>query len=195
MKIGCVILAGGKSSRMGEDKALLKYDGKTFIEKIAGEFCFFEEKIISRGNNMDLGEFVKRDLWEVVSDEYLNQGPLGGLHAALKKCKSDALFVVACDMPLISKELVKKMCDIYEQESKMDAIVTVTSDGKVHPLCGIYRKELYTCMEKNLLQSNNRVMSIIKDKNVKYMELDHLNSKYVENVNTRFDYENMMRGS
>jgi len=68
-------------------------------------------------------------------------------------------------------------------------------DGKIHPLCGIYRKELYTCMEKNLLQSNNRVMSIIKDKNVKYMELDHLNSKYVENVNTRFDYENMMRGS
>lgn len=194
MKTGCVILAGGKSSRMGEDKALLTYEGKFFVEKIAEELDFFEEKMIARGNNPELRNFVKKDLWEVVTDEYENHGPLGGLHAALKKCQSDAMFVVTCDMPLISKQLVKKNCDIFEQENKNDAGVVVTGDGKIHPLCGIYRKELHIYMEKNLLQNNNRMISILKEGNVKYIELDDLESKYLKNINTRLEYENLIRG-
>ena len=194
MKTGCVILAGGKSSRMGEDKALLTYEGKIFVEKIAEELNFFEEKMIARGNNPVPGDFVKKDSWEVVPDEYENHGPLGGLHAALKKCRSDAMFVVTCDIPLISKRLVKKICDIFEQEDKNDAIVVITGDGKIHPLCGIYRKELHTCMEKSLLQNNNRMMSILEQIKVKYIELDDLDSIYLNNINTRVEYQNLIRG-
>lgn len=193
LKIGCVILAGGKSSRMGEDKALLKYEGKFFVEKIAEELYFFEEKIVARGKNPELEDFVKKDFWKVIPDEYENHGPLGGLHAALKKCDSDALFVVTCDMPLISRKLIKKICYIFEQEDKNDASVVVTSDGKIHPLCGIYRKELYTHMENNLLQSNNRMMSILKDRNINYIELNDQDSKYLKNINTRLEYENLIR--
>ena len=122
MKTGCVILAGGKSSRMGEDKALLTYEGKNFVEKIAEELNFFEEKMIARGNNPVPGDFVKKDSWEVLPDEYENHGPLGGLHAALKKCRSDAMFVVTCDIPLISKRLVKEICDIENYPNADDEL-------------------------------------------------------------------------
>ena len=195
LEIGCVILAGGKSSRMGQDKALLRYEGKFFIEKIAEELNFFEEKMIARGNNAELENLVKKDLWKVVPDEYENHGPLGGLHAALKKCKSDAMFVVTCDMPLISRKLIKKMCYIYEQEDKSDAVIAVTNDGRLHPLCGIYCKNLYACMEKNLLQNNNRMMSILKESKVTYIQLDDLDSKYLRNINTRVEYQNLIRGN
>ena len=66
MKTGCIILAGGKSSRMGTDKALLNYNGQKFIEKIADELSFFEEKIIARGNNSTLGELEKAS-WKIVA--------------------------------------------------------------------------------------------------------------------------------
>ena len=192
MKIGCIILAGGKSSRMGEDKALLEYEGKYFIEKIAEELSFFDEKIIARGNNSALTKITDSD-WKVIPDIYLNHGPMGGLHAALRECELEAMFVVTCDMPLITGELVKQICnEMHEQhgilEDNIDALIAVTNDGKYHPLCGIYKKELYQVMEKHLKQDNNRMMSILKSCNVKYLELDEEASRQLANVNTRKEY-------
>ena len=114
MTVGCVILAGGKSSRMGTDKALLELNGKKFIEQISEELDWFEEKIIAHGNNRELSGTS----WTLISDSYPNHGPIGGIHAALSVCQSDALFVVTCDIPLISKRLVKEICDIFEQEDE-----------------------------------------------------------------------------
>ena len=74
MNIGCVILAGGKSSRMGTDKALLEINGTNFIKKIAGELDSFEEKIFARGNR----EPISFDGWKNIPDVYQECGPDGG---------------------------------------------------------------------------------------------------------------------
>ena len=100
MKIGCAILAGGKSSRMGTDKALLEYDGKQFIMQIAEELAWFNERIIARGSNSGFGDEIECN-WKVIPDIFPDHGPISGLHVALSCCESDALFVVTCDMPLI----------------------------------------------------------------------------------------------
>ena len=194
MKTGCIILAGGKSSRMGEDKALLEYEGKYFIEKIAEELSFFDEKIIARGNNSSLTG-ITDSAWKIISDIYPDHGPMGGMHAALKSCKSDAMFVVTCDMPLITGELAEK---IFEEAEKpedgksYDAVIAVTSDGKYHPLCGVYKKELCQEMEEYLQQDNNRMMAVLKNKCVKYLELNEESSRQLANVNTREEYEKMI---
>lgn len=198
MKIGCIILAGGKSSRMGEDKALLEYEGKYFIEKIAEELSFFEEKIIARGNNSVLTEITDSS-WKVIPDIYPDHGPMGGLHAALKECRSDAMLVVTCDMPLITKELAKQICDeMYEQQrildDNIDTLIIVTDDGKYHPLCGVYKKELYQSMEELLRENNNRMMSVLKNHCTKYMNLDNKTSKQLANVNTKEDYRQIHKG-
>ena len=208
MKTGCIILAGGKSSRMGEDKALLEYEGKYFIEKIAEELSFFDEKIIARGNNSSLTGITDSD-WKIIPDIYPDHGPMGGLHAALKACESDTMFVVTCDMPLITGELAKRICvDMFsrqnigdcksdtESEAKSDAVpdavIAVTTDGKYHPLCGVYKKELYIEMEEYLKQDNNRMMSVLKNNRVKYLELNEESSRQLANVNTREEYEKMI---
>lgn len=200
MKTGCIILAGGKSSRMGEDKALLNYNGQKFIEKIADELSFFEEKIIARGNNSILGE-LENASWKIVADEYPDHGPIGGLHVALKNCESEVMFVVTCDMPLITGALARKICSEMcrcEETAKhdginttIDAVIAVSDDGKYHPLCGVYRKELYQLMEEYILQDNNRVMAVLKNCRVKYVNLNEEESKQLANVNTRDEYEKL----
>lgn len=190
MKIGCIILAGGKSSRMGEDKALLEYEGKYFIKRIADELSFFDEKIIARGNNSRLAEITDSS-WQVIPDIYPDHGPMGGLHAALKECTSDAMFVATCDMPLITGGLVRQLCEAFDQ--KDDALIVVTSDGKYHPLCGIYRKEIYTSMEEYLKKDNNRMMAVLKNFHTKYFQLNEESSKQLANVNTREEYGQILK--
>lgn len=193
MKIGCIILAGGKSSRMGEDKALLNYNGQKFIEKVAEELSLFEEKIIARGNNSALTELVD-DSWVILPDAYPDHGPIGGLHAALKECKSEAMFCVSCDIPLITKDLAGKMCaEMMEDDGRLayDAVVAVTDDGKVHPLCGVYRKDLYRLMEEFILKDNNRLMAVLRQVRVKYVNLDTETSMQLANINTKKEYEDI----
>jgi len=188
MRIGCIILAGGKSSRMGKDKALLEYEGKYFVEKIAEEMSFFEEKIIARGNNRALTGITESS-WRVIPDIYYDHGPMGGMHAALKECESDAMFVVTCDMPLITGELAKSIC---AEMKDCDAFIAVTSEGKYHPLCGVYKKELYELMEGYLLEDNNRMMAVLNKSRTKYFQLDEEASRQLANVNTREEYEKMI---
>ncbi len=196
MKIGCVILAGGKSSRMGTDKALLEYDGKQFIEQIAEKLSWFEERIIARGNNSRLEGKLDRE-WTVIPDRYPDHGPIGGLHAALSVCKSDALFVVTCDMPLIESELVQKLCAWIqetdfdkERVDAYDVVISVGEGGKIHPLCGVYRKSVLPVLEEQIISDQNRVMAALRNLRVKYVTIDSPDQeKQLANINTPQEYE------
>ncbi len=198
MKIGCVILAGGKSSRMGTDKALLEYDGRYFIEQIADELSRFEERIIARGSNPGILGDIER-VWKVIPDLYPEHGPLGGLHAALSACESDALFVATCDMPLMGCELARKLCaamqDTDDGGNRVDAydvVISVGSDGKVHPLCGVYRKSAIPVLEEQIASDRNRVMEALKKLRVNYVTIDSpALARQLANINTLEDYEKL----
>ena len=209
MKIGCAILAGGKSSRMGTDKALLEYDGKQFIMQIAEELAWFNERIIARGSNSGFGDEIECN-WKVIPDIFPDHGPISGLHVALSCCEADALFVVTCDMPLIKIELVRKLClymqkadDAGEQAGEdvddqvagdicdtFDAVIAVGADGKIHPLCGVYRKSTLPVLEEQIVSNQNRVMAALKKLQVKYVTIDSPSeTRQLANINTPQDYE------
>lgn len=191
MKIGCAILAGGKSSRMGRDKALLEWNGTSFIEKIEGELSMFEERLIARGANADPGGSG----WTVIADRYPDRGPLAGIHAALSCCSSDALFIAACDMPLIEREQVKKFCEIMLHEGReYDAVIAAGPDGRVHPLFGIYRKTAVPWMEEQLESGNNRIMAVLEKLKVCYVRMDGEDgARVTANINTRQDYDELKK--
>lgn len=183
MKIGCVIMAGGKSSRMGRDKALLEMNGKNFIGMLAEELDCFEEKLIARGNNSELPELS----WKTISDVYQDRGPIGGMHAALSACESDALFCVSCDMPFLKSSLAKTLCGALEDD--VDAVIAKAADGRIHPMCAVYRKKIASVLETQILDGNNRIMSAFEKLNVKYVSIDfEKSSQQLLNVNTPEDY-------
>ena len=188
MNIGCVILAGGKSSRMGTDKALLEINGTNFIKKIAGELDSFEEKIFARGNR----EPISLNGWQNIPDIYSECGPVGGLHAALAACRSDALFCVTCDMPFITAELFWELYDQMTDED--DAVILTEADGRVHPTCGIYRKSVGSTFEQQLQDGNYRVMHVLNRLKVRYVTIDPEKGAWqLKNINTPEEYRELER--
>lgn len=186
MNIGCVILAGGKSTRMGRDKANLEFQGQTFIKKLAQELDFFEEKMIARGPNEG---FEGMD-WTIIPDLHEECGPIGGLHSALKNCKSEALFCLPCDIPLMETSLFHWLVPFLEE--KYDAVVCMTPDGKRHPLSGIYWKSSAAVLEEQISNGDNRMMSALDKLKVKYVVVDSKSKEdQLFNVNTPQDYRRL----
>lgn len=189
MKIGCVILAGGKSSRMGTDKALLEMNGTNFIRLLADRLDPFEEKLIARGSNSEITDIG----WTLISDVYPRRGPLGGLQAALSVCRSDALLCISCDMPLFQYSLAQFLCSSLTEG--YDAVVAKEENGRVHPLCAVYRKSAAEMFEKQILSGNNRMMHALEQMRVRYVTIDFARgSGQLLNVNTPEEYQLVLMG-
>ena len=184
MKFGAVILYGGKSRRMGRDKAELIIDGRTFLERIAFELEGFEELLLS----VDSLEKCPDIKCKTVADIYTDCGPMSGIHAALTACNSGALLVVSCDLPLFKRELGNYLCSQLTEDA--DAVVPVTSDGRVHPLCAVYRKQSAPVFEKYLKNNSYKILDAYREMKVKYIAVDRTpcSEKWLQNINTPEEY-------
>ena len=190
IETGCCILAGGKSLRMGQDKALLEYEGKKFIERLCEELDFFPEKYIARGNNPD----CKVRGWKNIEDLYPGKGPMAGIHATLLSCQAEAMFFTTCDMPLLKRNLAELLLSALEEG--IDAVIAVTADERKHPLCGVYRKSTMDIFEKQLQSGNYRMMDALNKLQVRYLPFSEEDSLQLQNINTREDYLlSILRGS
>lgn len=153
---GALILAGGKGRRMeGKNKALLQWEAQTFLSRLESVLYNFDEKLISLQDASWLGD----SSFSPVFDQEADHGPLEGLRCALSLCKSDALLVVACDMPLFSAELANALINA---DKGYDAMICQDRLGNLHPLCGIYSKQCLPVIESLVLQGDYRVSSVFK---------------------------------
>lgn len=128
------ILAGGKSQRMGRDKALLKTDlGETWIEKIASVACDFADQVmIMTGPELRYENLKFLGNVELVPDETPGLGPMGGICTALGRAKSPVIYFLTCDMPQISVESLLKLVPnqaevIYAKETFFPMVVQSTA--------------------------------------------------------------------
>lgn len=135
------ILAGGKSSRMNyNNKALLSYKEKKFIEHIIEAGKEYKEIIIVSNNIEEYKDFNVR----VVKDIYKGNGPLSGIHSALINSSTDKVLCVACDMPLITKDTLNI---IGNHSEEYDVLVPKVNE-KMQPLCSIYSKKLLLSLKR-----------------------------------------------
>ena len=179
------ILAGGKSSRMNyNNKALLLYKEKTFIENIINAGNSFSEKIII-ANNID--EYNKFN-FKIYKDIYLDKGPLGGIHSAHKNAISDKVLCIACDMPLISSETLNVIGSIKDDYE----VLIPRINGRLQPMCAIYSKSLIPKIEKALINGEYKLQKFILNTNYKIIDNNYysnLKEDYFSNINTRKEYE------
>ena len=177
---GALILAGGKGRRMGgQNKALLQLEKQTFLSRLEKALSGFPEKLISLQDASWLGEST----FSPVFDEVTDRGPLEGIRCALSRCKSDALLVVACDMPLFSEEIAKGLIRAGEEA---DAVICRDRTGKLHPLCGVYSKQCLPIIDSMIAQENYRVSSLMKLVSSKVFALDgsDFSDALLSNINT-----------
>jgi molybdopterin-guanine dinucleotide biosynthesis protein A len=181
--ISGVILAGGASKRFnGIIKAKIIIDGKTIISRILETFTDFFDEIIIVTNTPD--EFKEYNTCIITGDQFLNKGPLGGIHTALKESEKEAVFVVAGDMPLLNKEIIIKQIDFYNR-CKCDILVPKL-DEYIEPLHGIYMKTLLRILEDYLEGDNDySINKFLRKADVCYLQLEGCgkNKRAFSNIN------------
>ncbi len=156
------ILAGGENTRMPVMKAFIKVKGKPIIERnLALIQQLFKETLIVTNQPSDysyLGVPLLGDIHDI-------RGPMTGIFTSLFNSRAHWVFISACDMPFISKDLINYM---YSQRNGFDAVVPA-SKGRTEPLFAFYSKRLLSSMEKAVLSDRRGLKDFLKDKKVKYI--------------------------
>jgi molybdopterin-guanine dinucleotide biosynthesis protein A len=136
-----VILCGGKSSRMGSDKGLLKLHAGTWAQTAVEKLKSLQMSVVLSVNCSQYKDYSPIFTIEqlVKDDEGLDvHGPLSGVLSVHLKYPQEDLFVLACDMPLMEKKVLVQLLESYQQNMSYDAFV-FTNEGEPEPLCAIYR--------------------------------------------------------
>ncbi|RZS92528.1 molybdenum cofactor guanylyltransferase [Aquimarina brevivitae] len=176
-----ILLAGGNSERMGEDKALKLLKGKTFIDHIleASEEITDHQMIISDHlNHHKRYEYVLPDLIK-------NKGPLGGIYTGLYHSKTKVNFVVSCDTPFINKKVFESL--LLHNNPNYEVI-----HYKNNPLIGIYKKELSNFLHQTIVEDKLSVRKALSQVKTKTIHNKHLN-QYVKNINTPEQFTNALK--
>lgn len=179
MDAGLILLSGGKSSRMGTNKALLPVEGKLNIERILeslGEN--FKDRIIVT-NTPDEYRFLQGKV-NIVPDIYPGLGPLSGIHAGLVASKAEYNVVVACDMPFVSEDLARVL---VEKSHGFQAVVP-RFNGMRQPLFAVYHQSMIEEIERFLKGNDFRVNNLWEK--VKMLWLDEENLRFIPQIERAF---------
>ena len=138
-----IILSGGKSSRMGTNKSFLKVGDKTIIERVRDLMQGIFQDVILITNDPDEYKFLGLTMFE---DVYKHKGPLAGIHSVLVHSSTEINFIISCDIPLITREMIKYLVDY-----KTEKLITIAkADGFIQQLAGKYSKTCLNAAEEIL---------------------------------------------
>lgn len=149
------ILAGGQSTRMGQDKSLLTLNGKSFIQRIAEELQKIFTRVIVISDNANGYNFLHLPVY---SDFYKDCGPLSGIHSSFQNTKTQKVLVLTCDMPLID---VPTLLPLLNAPPDCDANV-FSSDDFILPFPGLYRRSCLSLLENHLQQKKCSVIGFLR---------------------------------
>lgn len=179
--VAALILAGGKSSRMGSDKAFLMLDGQTLLERGLELARSVTDNVRIVGSAEKFAAFAP-----VVEDVFRECGPLGGIHAGLKTSSAELNLMLAVDLPFVTQELLRYLVT-RARESAAVAIVPRTEGWQ--PLCAVYRREFAEVAESALREGRYKIATLfdlVLTEAVEHAELEvaGFSAEMFRNLNT-----------
>lgn len=185
-----MILSGGKSKRMGRPKAFLPYQGTTLVEHVLNNMRDLFSEILIVANEPESYENLGVD---VVKDILPYRGPLGGILSGLLVSANEHAFVIACDMPLVDKRLIREMT---ARRHGNDVVVLSHSNG-IEPLLGVYSKNCIKPLEESLFAGSLSVQDFLGGLKAETFVLAHDGGDLPPyfNINTPQDYSQVLVGS
>lgn len=187
-----IILAGGRSSRMGRDKSLLPWHDSNLMNAVIDKVSQACDDIVLVSNQPR--DMMRKDI-RVVPDIIADMGPLGGIHAGLTHARHDVAFVTACDMPFI----VPRAISYLLQEAGRDWDVVIPADGELlEPMFCVYAKTCLPVIEGLLNQGRRKITAFFPLVRVKYIPIDTFRQfdsalNLFTNINTAEQYERALR--
>lgn len=171
-KLSIAILSGGKSSRMGTDKALLPIEGKTMIEHIIAQVKDIGDEVIVITNAPEQYKFLGLPLF---SDVLPDKGALGGLYTAIDAATHPYTLILACDMPFVNRDLLRYMSSLTPEA---DAVVPKIAapdgekkkSGMAEPLRAIYSKACLAPIRKCIDEDNLKMIAFFRDVRLRWVD-------------------------
>jgi len=185
--VAAFILAGGKSTRMGSDKAFVMLDGRTLLARALDLAQSVTDNVRIVGSAEKFAAFAP-----VVEDVFHDCGPLGGIHAALRASSSstELNLILAVDVPFVSRVLLEHL---IARARSSNAVATVPrAGGGWQPLCAVYRREFADAAETALSAGRYKIDALFVGVNVQAIEAEELAragfaSELFRNLNTAND--------
>jgi len=172
------ILAGGQSSRMGADKALIEIDGLSLVQRVAaetGKICGFTAVVGDPKKYAGLG-------LPVFPDRFAGKGPLAGMESALSATKAEWNLIVACDMPALDPALLESLFEAAEAQPEADCAMPAYGDGRFEPLCAVYHRRCHAAIEAALNCGIRKVTDALAPLALRYLRVTRPDS--FANLNT-----------
>ncbi len=189
--LSAFVLAGGKSTRMGRDKATLPLAGRTLLETALAVARAVTKDVFILGSPELYGAFGK-----VIADVFPGCGPLGGIHAALEHSQTDLNLILAVDTPFLSARL---LAYLVERAHQSQAVVTAPEiNSYPQPLCAVYRRDFLPVAEQALRAGNYKIVPLFPESRtlaIAEAELARFafTAEMFENLNTPEDLEHARR--
>ena len=183
-EITCVILSGGKSSRMGEDKSLLPFStSKTLIEHQYQRLKpYFKDIYIS--SKTDKFDFIDKDF--LILDENKDiYSPILALDTIFNKFQNEKIFLITVDTPLVT---IESISELINESKNYDICIAQTE--KTHNLCGVFSSNISLSIKSMISNNIHKINYLIK--NNKYIILDFPNNIEFMNINNKCEYEDAL---
>ncbi len=197
MTITSIILAGGRSSRLGREKHTEVIAGESLLKRAAGRLKHLSQEIlivVSQRQATSSRSLYTYPETKTVVDLYPGKGSLGGIFTGLVHSSNFLNLVVACDMPFLNLDLLRYMID----SAKGFDVVIPRVDDQLEPLHAIYSRNCLKPMENQIKQGNLKIRGFFESVKVKYVdkdELDKLDPEHLSffNINTEAELEKARR--
>ena len=184
-RVSAILLAGGKSSRMGRDKAELHFQGMTLLEWQVQKLQRLGIKdVMLSGSRREMAGV------RVVPDEFPGQGPLSGLHACMKAARCPDCLVLSVDVPLAPPLALEALAGAHRASGA--AVTLLRHGGKWEPLIGVYRSGLFRRAESILRGKNTAVRRLLDETGFELLDWPGDEELFL-NCNTPEDYERLCR--
>jgi len=183
-----LILAGGQSQRMKQDKSLLEYHGQSqmvYCIKLLSGFC--DQVFISR--RIDQSGIEAYQKFPQILDQFYDIGPFAGILSAMKVHHERAWLVLACDLPFVDSAVIAHL-KLNRNRSKRATVYRSAHDGTPEPLCAIYESGQYEYFKKFLEDEVTCPRKILMSSDIEM--IDQIDNRSLDNINSQEEYQNAL---
>lgn len=182
--ITAFIIAGGKSSRMGQEKAFMQIKGRMLIDHAISQAHSVADDIFIVGPREKFGAFGR-----IVKDIYPNCGPLGGVHAALDRSRTNRSLMLALDTPFITPEFLKYL--VAEAQSSKAAVTVPRTKHGLQPLCAVYTHDFLDIAQAALVAGQYKIDPLFSPDKSRIIDMEEhpeFDPAMFQNINSPVDF-------